>query len=92
MACDFLLPIDTRYFDRWLALFAETVHDVRQPAAGERFDLFFRRIAESFALSLANSQGVMQRKGGRYSAASRQVDGTGRTNESEVFADAGATV
>jgi truncated hemoglobin YjbI len=27
------LPVDSRHFDRWLALFDETAHDVCPPAA-----------------------------------------------------------
>ena len=63
------LPIDARHFDRWLALFAETARDLCPRAAAERFILLSRRIAESLELGLASSQGVILRKGERYSAA-----------------------
>jgi hemoglobin len=76
MARHLPLPIDARHFDRWLALFAQTAHDVCPRAAAERFILLSRRIAESLELGLANSHGVMLRKGGRYSAETRQADAT----------------
>jgi hypothetical protein len=59
-------------FDRWLALFAQTAHDVCPRAAAERFILLSRRIAES--LELSNSQGEMLRKGEWYSAEYRNAD------------------
>jgi hemoglobin len=76
MARHLPLPIDARHFDRWLALFAQTAHDVCPRAAAARFILLSRRIAESLELGLANSQGVMLRKGERYSVETRQADGT----------------
>jgi hemoglobin len=72
MARHLPLPIDARHFDRWLALFARTAHDVCPPAAAERFILLSRRVAESLELGIANSRGVMLRKGERYLSASRQ--------------------
>ena len=59
----FRWPIDAQHFDRWLALFAETAHDVCPQAAAERFILLSRRMAESLELGIANSQGVMLKKG-----------------------------
>jgi hemoglobin len=76
MARHLPLPIDARHFDRWLALFAQTAQDVCPRAAAERFILSSRRIAESLELGLANSHGVMLRKGERYSAETRQADAT----------------
>jgi hemoglobin len=70
MARHLPLPIDARHFDRWLTLFAETARDLCPEAAAERFILLSRRIAESLELGLATSQGVMLRKGERYSAES----------------------
>ena len=52
-----------KHFDRWLALFAQTAHDVCPQAAAERFILLSRRMAESLELGIANSQGVMLKKG-----------------------------
>ena len=76
MARHLPLPIDAQHFDRWLALFAQTAHDVCPQAAAERFILLSRRIAESLELGIANSQGVMLRKGERYSAESTHADRT----------------
>ncbi len=76
MARHLPLPIDAQHFDRWLALFAETAHEVCPRAAAERFILLSRRIAESLELGIANSQGVILRKGERYSAESTRADRT----------------
>ena len=59
----------------WLS-FAQTAHDVCPQAAAERFILLSRRIAESLELGIANSQGVMLRKGERYAAESTHADRT----------------
>ena len=76
MARHLPLPIDAQHFDRWLALFAETAHEVCPQAAAERFIQLSRRIAESLELGIANSQGVMLRKGERYSAESTHAERT----------------
>ncbi len=76
MARHLPLPIDARQFDRWLALFAQTAHEICPQAAAERFILLSRRIAESLELGIASSHGVMLRKGERYSAGSAHVGGT----------------
>jgi hemoglobin len=75
MARHLPLPIDARHFDRWLALFAQTAHEVCRHAAAERFVLLSRRIAESLELGIASSRGVMLRKGERYSAGSSPAAG-----------------
>lgn len=62
------LPIDAEHFDRWLSLFAQTAREVCPQAAAERFILLSHRIAESLELGLANSRGVMLKKGQRYLA------------------------
>jgi len=74
MARHLPLPIDAQHFDRWLALFAKTAHEVCPPAAAERFILLSRRIAESLELGIAGSQGVLLRKGERYMAVSGHAD------------------
>jgi hemoglobin len=66
MARHLPLPIDARYFDRWLALFLRAAHDVCPPAAAERFILLSRHIAESLELGRANLQGRTLKKGERY--------------------------
>lgn len=60
------LPIDARYFDRWLELFEETTTALCPPAAAAHFVERARRIAESLELGLATSQGVRLAKGQRY--------------------------
>lgn len=69
------LPIDARHFDRWLALFAQTAHEVCPQAAAQHFVPLSRRIAESLELGIAGSRGVMLRKGERYSAGSSPAGG-----------------
>lgn len=59
------LPVDGRHFDRWLALFEETVGDLCSPKAADHFIERARRIAESLELGIATTQGVMLRKGER---------------------------
>jgi hemoglobin len=76
MARHLPLPLDARHFDRWLALFAQTAHEVCPQAAAECFILLSCRIAESLELGLASSQGVMLKKGERYSAGSSHAEGT----------------
>ncbi|MGE5539337.1 MAG: group III truncated hemoglobin [Gemmatimonas sp.] len=60
------LPIDAAHFDRWLALFAETVREVCPPKAAEHFLDRAHRIAESLEMGIAMTQGVLLRKGERY--------------------------
>lgn len=60
------LPIDGRFFDRWLQLFEETATDLCPPAASAHFVERARRIAESLELGIATAQGVRLAKGQRY--------------------------
>lgn len=60
------LPIDARFFDRWLQLFEETATDLCPPAASAHFVERARRIAESLELGIATAQGVRLAKGQRY--------------------------
>jgi hemoglobin len=56
------LPIDSRHFDLWLRLFAETAIEVCPP---EQAKLFFERalrIAESLELAIAGEHGVILAK------------------------------
>ena len=76
MARHLPLPIDAQHFDRWLALFAQTAHEVCPQAAAQHLVLLSRRIAESLELGIASSRGVMLRKGERYSAGSLAAGGT----------------
>jgi hemoglobin len=59
------LPIDARHFDRWLALFEQTAHELTPPAAAEHFVTAARRIGESLELGMATAAGKMLRQGER---------------------------
>ncbi len=59
------LPVDSRHFDRWLALFEETAHDVCPPAAAAHFLERARRIAESLELGIAGRNDMLLMKGQR---------------------------
>ena len=52
------LPVDARHFDRWLALFNETAHQVCQPAAAALIVERAKRIADSLELGIAGQQGI----------------------------------
>lgn len=59
------LPVDSRHFDRWLALFEETARAVCPVAAAEHFVERARRIAESLELGIAGGRGVLLARGQR---------------------------
>jgi hemoglobin len=59
------LPVDGRHFDRWLALFAETAHEICPPKAAVHFIERANRIAESLELGIASMDGVMLARGER---------------------------
>ncbi len=59
------LPIDSRHFDRWLALFEATAAEICPPRAAEHFIVRARRIAENFEMGVASVNGVMLEKGRR---------------------------
>jgi len=59
------LPVDARHFDRWLALFDETAHEVCPPAAAAHFIERAHRVAESLELGIAGKVGVLLMKGER---------------------------
>jgi hemoglobin len=60
------LPVDAVHFDRWLALFEETVQETCPPAAREHFMERARRIAESLELGIAGKAGTLLKKGERF--------------------------
>lgn len=60
------LPVDAEHFDRWLALFEATAHDLCPPLAAEHFVVRARNIAQSLELGVANANGVMLGFGERY--------------------------
>jgi hemoglobin len=63
------LPVDARHFDRWLALFEATAHDLCPPKAAEHFIERAYRIAESLELGIAGMHGVILGKGERFTDA-----------------------
>jgi hemoglobin len=56
------LPIDSPHFDRWLALFSETAHEVCPPAAAGHFVERAHRIADSLEMGIAVQKGEMRPK------------------------------
>ena len=60
------LPIDSRHFDRWLALFEASARDQCPAPAAEHFVLLARRIAQSLEFGVASSRGVLLGRGERY--------------------------
>jgi len=59
------LPVDGRHFDRWLALFEATAHEICPPVAATHFIDRARRIAESIEMGVASVNGVMLARGER---------------------------
>ena len=59
------LPIDSRHFDRWLALFEATARELCPPKAAAHFVERARRIAESLELGIAVVSGKLPEKGKR---------------------------
>jgi hemoglobin len=56
------LPIDTAHFDRWLEIFASTVHDVCPPSAAAHFLERAHRVADSLELGIAAQNGEIRPK------------------------------
>ena len=65
------LAISGAHFDRWLAMFSATAHDVCPPAAADYFVERARTIAESLELGIGTHRGLMLGKGDRLPAASK---------------------
>ena len=59
------LPVDARYFDRWLALFEATARDLCQPKAADFFIERAHRIAQSLEFGVASGRGILLGKGER---------------------------
>jgi hemoglobin len=59
------LPIDARYFDRWLALFEATARDVCPRKAADCFIYRAHRIAQSLEFGVAAARGIILGKGDR---------------------------
>jgi hemoglobin len=60
------LPVDAAHFDRWLALFEETVGEVCPLTAQDHFLERARRIAASLELGIAGANGVLLGIGERF--------------------------
>ncbi len=63
------LPVDASHFDRWLALFEETLKEECPPAAVDHFLSRARNIASSLEMGVATANGVILNKGDRYHSA-----------------------
>ena len=59
------LPVDSRHFDHWLALFRETSLEVCPSAAAAHFIERAGRIADSLELGIAGKHGILLMKGQR---------------------------
>jgi len=59
------LPVDGRHFDRWLALFEDTAHEICPPAAAEHFIERAHRVADSLELGIAGQHRVLLLRGNR---------------------------
>ncbi len=66
MAKHLPLPVDAEHFDRWLALFEETAHEICPARAAAHFIVRARRIAESLEIGVAGFHGAFLPKGERY--------------------------
>lgn len=60
------LPVDARHFDRWLAIFEATAHELCPEPAAEHFIERARRIAESLEMGVAMHEGVLLANGERF--------------------------
>lgn len=52
------LPVDQTHFDRWLALFGETAHEVCTPEGADHVIIRARRIARSLLMAVEDAQGT----------------------------------
>ena len=53
------LPVDDTHFERWLAIFEATAHDLCPPEAAAHFIERARRIAQSLMLGIAATRGEL---------------------------------
>lgn len=67
------LPVDARYFDRWLALFDATARELCTQAGAEFFISRAHRIAQSLEFGVAASRGIMLGKNDRLMPAEASV-------------------
>lgn len=66
MARHLRLPIDSRHFDRWLALFEKTARELCPPKAADHFEMLAHRIAESLEAGVAGARDAPLPKVGRF--------------------------
>lgn len=62
----FPMPIDARFFDHWLGLFAKTAAETCPPLAAEVFKEKSTMIARSLELGIAIKNGALPAQGSRY--------------------------
>lgn len=60
------LPIDAHHFDRWLALFEQTARELFDERIANFFMERALRIARSFELGIAGTEGVLLGRGERF--------------------------
>lgn len=60
------IPIDSRFFDHWLALFAKTAAEICPPGPAEIFKEKAKLIAGSLELGIAINKGSLPLKGERF--------------------------
>ncbi|HEX2586067.1 MAG TPA: group III truncated hemoglobin [Steroidobacteraceae bacterium] len=68
MAKHLPLPVDAEHFDRWLALFEATAHELCPAAAANHFIKLAQRIATSIELGIASNRGLLLGNGERLPA------------------------
>lgn len=68
------LPVDSRHFDRWLALFERTAEEVCPPEAAAHFVERAHRIADSLELGVAVTAGHLLEKGERLHRPDHEVE------------------
>jgi hemoglobin len=73
------LPVDTPHFDRWLAIFAATAHDLCPPAAAGHFIERAHRIADSLELGVAARRGEIKPRRARPEATFGPIRAASRT-------------
>jgi hemoglobin len=59
MQAHFNLPIDSKHFDRWLAMFEQTASELCPPVAAAHFIERARRIRDSLEMGIAAKHGTI---------------------------------
>jgi hemoglobin len=63
------LPVDSKHFDRWLALFEDTARELFSERIAQEFIFRAQRIATSLELGIASNHGVLLGRGERFTLA-----------------------